>query len=210
MWLTLSQNARVTVIVAVTLVAYWGVQGAYGLLTHETLSLLKCVSLVTIMVGTCLVIFFNKAWRWAWHKFPFLSVLVFPDLTGFWRGHFFSTWVNPETGKNPDPIPVKFWIRQSLFQVSIQTLTRESPSQSTRFFIEADPSTQRFKIWYSYANTPDPSVRHRSAPHEGVAYLTSDPSTGKNQLVGNYYTDRLTSGRIEIQRISRNPDASGK
>jgi hypothetical protein len=35
----------------------------------------------------------------------------------------------------------------------------------------------RFRFWYSYDNTPRAEYRHRSARHEGVAWLELDIDT---------------------------------
>ena len=77
----------------------------------------------------------------------------------------------------------------------------ESTSYSTRCLLEADREAGRFRFWYSYDNNPRAQYRHRSARHEGVAWLELDIDTDPERLVGDYYTDRRTSGDIDVRRL---------
>ena len=114
-----------------------------------------------------------------------------------------STWINPETGQRLPPIPTTIWIRQSLFTTSIKLRTGESTSYSKRCLLEADPDAGRFRFWYSYDNDPKAEFRYRSARHEGVAWLEMDLDADPEHLVGYYYTERKTSGDMDVQRTSR-------
>jgi hypothetical protein len=61
--------------------------------------------------------------------------------------------------------------------------------EPARCFLERFPETAQFRIWYSYNNDPKALVRHRSSPHEGVAYLELDGNAGPSHLTGRYYTE---------------------
>jgi len=143
-----------------------------------------------------------------WRKFPAIARKTFPDLNGTWEGTLVSTWIDPETKKPSPPIPVTIWIRQTLFSVSIKLRTGESTSHSTRCVLEAEPDAGRFRVWYSYDNRPRAEVAHRSARHEGVAWLEMDIDADPSRLAGQYYTDRRTTGDIDVRRVSRNVRAS--
>ncbi|MGX9105215.1 Cap15 family cyclic dinucleotide receptor domain-containing protein, partial [Escherichia coli] len=92
------------------------------------------------------------------------------------------------------PIPTEVTIRQRLFATSVSLKTGESESHSTRCLLERLTDIGRFRVWYSYNNDPVAQVRHRSSPHEGVAFLEFDPDAGPDRLTGRYYTARKTTG----------------
>jgi hypothetical protein len=81
--------------------------------------------------------------------------------------------------------------------------TTESSSHSTRTLPEADREAQRFRVWYSYENRPDAAYSHRSSRHDGVAWLEMDYERDPNRLAGQYFTERKTSGDIDVRRVSR-------
>jgi hypothetical protein len=94
-------------------------------------------------------------------------------------------------------------IRQGLLFISVKMRTAESSSHSTRSLPEADREAQRFRVWYSYENRPDAAFSHRSSRHDGVAWLEMDYERDPDRLVGQYFTERKTSGDIEVRRASR-------
>jgi hypothetical protein len=145
----------------------------------------------------------SAVWRRLWARFPWIGRKLFPDLTGTWEGHLISTWINPETGQRLPPIPATIWIRQGLFTTSIKLRTGESISYSNRCLLEADPDAGRFRFWYSYDNDPKAEFRYRSARHEGVAWLEMDIDADPERLIGYYYTERKTSGDMDVRRTSR-------
>jgi hypothetical protein len=102
------------------------------------------------------------------------------------------------------PIPVTIWIRRGLFVTSIKQRTGESTSYSIRCWLDASPEAGRFRFWYSYDNTPQAQYRDRSARHEGIAWLEADIDADSERLSGCYYTDRKTSGDLDIRRVDRN------
>src|SRR5258708_6999820 len=71
----------------------------------------KTVPLVVI-IATLFVLY---GWRWRGF-YPWL--VSFPNLNGTWKGFIQTTWINPETGKTPGPIPAILTIKQSFIRVS--------------------------------------------------------------------------------------------
>jgi hypothetical protein len=160
------------------------------------------VSFVATVIGSIIVIAANWAWRWVWQKFPALNRVFFPDLNGVWEGVLVSTWVDPKTGQTPAPIPAEVLIRQSVLSISIKQKTGESVSWSTRVIPEAEPEADRYRFWYSYSNKPKAAVSHRSCSHDGVAWLEIALTEDPDELQGQYYTSRRTSGDIVLRRTS--------
>jgi hypothetical protein len=46
-------------------------------------------------------------------------------------------------------------------------------------------------------------VAHRSNRHDGIAWLEMDYERHPDRLVGQYFTDRRTTGDIELTRTNR-------
>jgi hypothetical protein len=139
---------------------------------------------------------------WLWKLQIFQGLLVpFPYIEGTWTGHLKSTWVNPETGESPAPIPVKLIIKQSFSHICCRIYTGESRSKSYIADFDIDKDSGATYLVYSYANQPGADVRHRSEIHNGTAQLEISDS-GK-QLVGNYWTDRKTTGKLELEFSNR-------
>jgi hypothetical protein len=200
MWSLLGRKAQVTTILAAGLLSAWAIDAVYALWLHREPGAVKILSLAVTIVGTVLAIAAELSWRWVWRKIPLLSRKAFPDLNGKWTGTLQSTWKDPDTGQSIAPIPTEITVRQGLFSTSVSLKTAESESHSTRCILERLADIGRFRIWYSYNNDPIARVRHRSSPHEGVAFLESDPDKGSDSLTGRYYTARKTTGDIEVTR----------
>jgi hypothetical protein len=206
MWGLLSRRTQVIVIAGAAIVLAWGIEGAAALFTGKPPSPLKLISLVVTIISSGIVALGTAVWRRLWDQFPIIGRKLFPDLTGTWAGELVSTWKNPATGQSTAPIPVTIWIRQGIFSTSIKLRSGESTSYSTRCLLEADQEAGRFRFWYSYDNNPRAQYRHRSARHEGVAWLELDIDTDPERLVGCYYTDRKTSGDIDVRRLKSSVD----
>ena len=201
MWALVPRKTQILVVAALSIVLAWGIEAAAGLVTSKPPSELKFISLVASIISVVGAGIAGATWRWIWRRFPILGRKTFPDLSGTWRGELVSTWKNPATGQGVPPIPITIWIRQGLFSTSIKLRTGESTSYSTRCLLEAYREAGRFRFWYSYDNTPQAEYRHRSARHEGVAWLELDIDTDPERLIGCYYTDRKTSGDMDVRRV---------
>lgn len=200
MWQLISRPKQVTILVALTVIVILAMQAAADLWGSQTPPLYKTVSLVAFVVGTVFAMIANLVWRWFWRRLPILNKWLFPDLNGRWIGTLQSTWADPATGSSPGPISTEVTVRQTLFDVSVKMKTGESCSYSTRVIPEAEPQADRYRLWYSYDNRPVASVQHRSTPHEGVAWLEIALADDPNQLTGQYYTSRKTTGDIKVMR----------
>lgn len=203
MWSLLSKQTQATVVVGLALITVWALEGVWRFASGTSPAPIHFVSIVVFLIATAAATFASACWRLIWRLFPIIGRKFFPDLTGTWQGHLLSTWIDPATGKQKPPIPITIWIRQGIFQTSIKLRSGESTSYSKRCLLEAFPEAGRFRVWYSYDNDPKAEFRHRSARHEGVAWLEVDVDTDARRLNGCYYTDRKTSGDIDVKRTSR-------
>ncbi len=201
MWSLLSRKWQVTLIVAAGVILAWSVDAIWSIAFKESAGLVKVVSLAVAGITTVGAFALERSWRRVWERFPWLGQRTFPDLNGVWKGTLISTWTDPESEMAPDPISVEITIRQGLFSTHVSLATNESKSHSTRCILEPVYDTRRYRIWYSYSNEPRAQMRHRSAPHEGVAYLELDVGEHPTRLTGRYYTARKTTGDISVKRL---------
>jgi hypothetical protein len=145
-----------------------------------------CISMSVTVIGLISVVFS----KWLW-KFKFFSgwLVLVPDLNGIWRGTIRSTWKG-----NVDPIATSLSIKQSLFSISCVIKTKESKSQSITCDFVMDEKNQMKQLTYTYLNVPKAIYKDRSQIHYGSTILDIED----NRLTGDYWTDRKTTGRIEL------------
>lgn len=162
-------------------------------------ALLKLPEVVTIYLVLSFI--FTK---WVW-RLPILQgwLIKYPDLQGTWQGNLQTTWKNPETGKIPGPIPMILVIKQSFDTINCVMHTQESTSYSNASMLSEDDESGIQRISYNYTNTPDTTIRGRSAIHYGAAILRIIKEDNKYLLAGEYWTSRSTAGNISLTLRSK-------
>lgn len=146
-----------------------------------------------------LFVFVKWAWRWGVFRGWLVNT---PVLHGTWRGQLQTTWRDPKTGSVTEPIEIYVAIRQTFLSVHVTMYTRESVSQSEAASICLDEDRGVRLLNYSYANVPSAAVRDRSQIHYGAARLRIilKPELA---LEGEYWTDRMSSGHIDLRFASQ-------
>lgn len=144
--------------------------------------------------------FTRNAWRWR----VFQGWLVpFPNLQGTWAGTIHTTWTAAvREAVPPDPIPVLLVIRQSFSSLTCLMYSKESTSSSGAATIDAKDGSGQPELSFIYNNQPRAIVRDRSQIHEGAAVLRVVMKP-KRMLEGRYWTDRKTTGEIQVLFRSR-------
>lgn len=150
----------------------------------------------TVSVYLILRIIFTQ-WIWRWSIFRGWLVR-FPDLQGTWEGQLKTTWRDPKTGKIPSPISLIIVIKQSYDSIICTMQTEESSSTSGAILLNEDEKSEVFYLSYLYLNKSDPIIRERSRIHDGAAVLQVI-KTPKRKLKGEYWTNRMTTGSIEVK-----------
>lgn len=142
--------------------------------------------------------------KWIW-RLPVLQgwLIRYPDLQGTWQGNLQTTWKNPETGKIPGPIPLILVIKQSFNSINCVMHTQESTSYSNASMLSEDDESGIQRISYNYTNTPDITIRGRSAIHHGAAILRIVKKGKQYSLTGEYWTSRNTGGNISLTLRSK-------
>lgn len=134
--------------------------------------------------------------RWLWRFGPISRLLKRPMLHGTWRGQLMSSWVDPKTGKQIDPIEAYVAFKQTYSGVSMRLMTKESNSRSLVAALEN--SDDHVPVLAStYINIPQLLIQGRSRIHHG-ALLLEVHGNPTERLIGTYWTDRDTKGQLNL------------
>jgi hypothetical protein len=137
-------------------------------------------------------------WRKKWLQKWFVSM---PDLIGTWDVVIKSDWINPETGEITPPIHCFMGVKQTLSTIQMHLMTLESESWFSAYSIKESKSGHGYQITAVYTNKPDVHLRNdRSSMHLGALVMDTH---GENELlpqsiIGEYWTDRKTTGLIKL------------
>ena len=142
------------------------------------------------------MIFISWAWKW---KIFYPWLVPYPNLSGDWTGYIKSNW----DGKKDEKIPTKVSISQTFFNIQVRIKTGESRSYSIGASFDIDKERGFQQLFYSYLNTPKSSVRKRSEIHYGSTLLNFE-GFKVNEMEGEYWTDRETTGEIHITKTLPN------
>src|SRR5712692_4644979 len=171
-----------------TAVAVWAI---VLLVSGQKLSsnLLRPVSMVTSIVVLLSIAF--ELWLW---KLPFLHgwLVKRPVIEGTWRAELRSNWKDPASGAVIPPVEGYVVIRQSLLNLSLRLLTKESSSRlvGTEIVCSVDGL---YCVSGVYRNEPRYQDRSHSEIHFGAVWLQVI-DTPTQMLEGHYWTDRNSAG----------------
>jgi len=175
-----------------TAVAVWAIA---LLVSGQKLSsdLLRPLSTVTSVMVLLSVAF--ELWLW---KLPFLHgwLVKRPVIEGTWRVELRSNWKDPVTGAGIPPVDGYVVIRQSLLNLSLRLLTKESSSSlvGTEIVCSVDGL---YCVSGVYRNEPRYQDRGHSQIHYGAVWLQV-VDTPTQMLQGHYWTDRQTAGDMVL------------
>lgn len=180
-----------TVLIASAIV-YGGIAWLLGIqLTWTHLTPFGAVLTVVTLLGTLFE-------RVLWSLWPITLFAKIPDLHGVWTLTLKSTYVDPATGKQKEPINGTATIRQTYSTLSIRTVT---PSQ-TSFLIAHHiirHADNVYEVTGVYQSDPEIELRgEESEIHYGAFRYRLDEAA--TTLTGHYWTDRNTRGRVSLTR----------
>jgi hypothetical protein len=153
---------------------------------------LKYVGAITSVVVVLLLIFDRWAWRWV----P-LAMSKRPNLQGTWKAQLHYQWPDGAPTKTKDCFII---IRQTYSTVTVAMLFDISDSESKSAAI-VDSNGQR-SLWWSYLSIAHTLEQQDNPPHRGAAALVISPQP-KLALVGDYWTERKTRGRLTTSGRSK-------
>lgn len=156
--------------------------------------------LPTVLTVDMVLFWFFVKWIW---KVKWLQgwLVPFPDLNGTWKGKISSLWKDSASGVKTKSIDVALVIKQTFLNITCIVKSEESESISYVASFLIHPDTGQKQLVYSYFNKPKPSVRDRSAFHDGTVLLNIIISDKRISLEGEYWTSRKTTGEIHLEKI---------
>ncbi len=160
---------------------------------------------VTVVSGAVTIFVFLRAGfeRFAW-RWPGVRRLVSqPDLGGTWHGHLRPRARNLHAGSALSSIEVTFIVHQTHGQISLTMTSAESRSVTVVASLAQDAPGE-WAVIAAYRSEPNLEVRENSPIHFGCFRLrVINASTPR--LAGHYWTDRATSGEIDVALLTRQP-----
>lgn len=145
-------------------------------------------------VGTlsvALVGFERFAWRWPLVRWAVRR----PDLCGTWQGTLVSDYEGVKSRHE-----VCLVVHQTFATLRLSLLTRESQSHAMAASV-VEEADGRVSVFYGYRNDPRLEHQGRSRPHRGAVQVwVAEDGRG---LAGEYWTDRRTTGSLELRLVSR-------
>lgn len=163
-----------------------------------SISWLQPLSVVTGILLLLIAIFD----RWLW-RLPFLWgwFVRRPYVGGTWQAKVISNWIDPETDKQIQPISAYVAIWQTYSSLSFRLMTSESAGDliGSEIISNKDGTARIAAI---YRNEPRQMLRSHSPIHNG-AMLLQCAGAVPTSITGNYWTDRVTHGEIELRNRHR-------
>ena len=175
----------------------------YRIQGSPDLNLKTILQILSIVVSIDLVFYWLFA-RFLW-KIPIFKnwLIPFPNLNGTWKGEIHTTWIDPETGERPGPIPAILTIKQSFLNISCVMRTAEMTSRSITSDFVLDKENQLERLIYTYDSNPIQTVKERNPQHCGTTAFEIVREKKKIKLAGGYWTDRKTTGTIEMNFLKK-------
>jgi hypothetical protein len=193
-----SAIAAVVVLVALVLYAAYRVEQPQNL---DAVSIFQLLETTVTVMGLLAAAFIGFAWRWPIFQGWLVCV---PDLTGTWRGTLVPLIKSDGTLIAGEPIPTTILVRQSSFDVRVTLHTAGMDSRSYSGEVIADEESGEQRLTYSYTTDPSLGTRESNPRHDGTALLSL--RVDHRELVGRYWTDRLTRGDIKVRFVDRKQD----
>ncbi|MES2528873.1 MAG: hypothetical protein V4598_17435 [Bdellovibrionota bacterium] len=145
---------------------------------------------------TLLARFLFIKWIWKWKCLSFLRIFHnVPVIEGKWMGSYTSTHNDGVTGN----VEVSIY-QPTIFKFHITQNTGESLSLSKGEWLE-ERQDKVVELHFSYFNTPDASVRSVSPMSTGFATYQLVETTVPRKLLGNYFTDRKSTGKVILEEV---------
>jgi hypothetical protein len=159
----------------------------------------------TVVSALVMLSILTEHWFW---RIMWLNKAIFktPDLRGTWHVEMKSEYVDPETGKQKDPIECYYCVTQSLSKLQMHLMTPESESWLIASSIDPSPKGLGFQISAVYTNRPGIHQRgKKSEIHYGAFIMEThgDSDTQPSRIIGEYWTDRITRGALEGSLLTR-------
>ena len=185
---------RVFAIASVAIAALLALPHSYFLQTDLIATWVKYLG-VGITISTLLL---GLLARRAWTSAKLERWLGRQRVHGLWWGTL-DTDYGKKDGKGMDPIAIAFVIRQTYLTVSIQSYTIKQPAKSTMENLHADAKTTDTQMSYVFEMKRTAHGENKLTVGFGQLVLID----GGSKLVGDYWTNSPTQGRLHLSLVRR-------
>jgi len=121
---------------------------------------------------------------------------------GLWWGELFTDFKSTAHAPPMNPIQIAFVIKQTYFFLTIQSYTQMQPARSTLETLVVDPRSAQAQLQYVFEMRRLHLGENKITSGYGDLRLTSNDL----RLEGHYWTNSLTSGRLELDLVTRDCD----
>lgn len=136
------------------------------------------------------------AWRWT----PRVQEAVFPYLGGEWIGELRFHGPNGAGDRE-----VSLVVNHSLLKTVMILDSDESTSRTLVVHAERDSGTERDRLYYVYLNERKEGVRGAGEQYRGLAVLRVEIAAGSTFLLGDYFTERQSTGTLKLTLQRHHP-----
>lgn len=165
----------------------------------DPLTVFVQTAFTAIGIPPFLVLVFSKLnWTRSWLAWLLGRRMVH----GLWWGELFTEFKSTDADKPMDPIQIAFVIKQTYFFLTIQSYTQMQPAHSTFETLVVDPRSARAHLQYVFEMQRLHLGENRITTGYGNLRLTWNDS----RLEGHYWTNSPTSGRVELDFVTRDCD----
>lgn len=164
-----------------------------GLLSQDEIgetifSIIRWSSFIVILITVAATVL----WRWITP----IQMSIFPYLGGKWSGEILF-----DSGGTTRSNSVSIEIKHKVFEIKMLFESEESKSRPLTTHAEKEIDFERFRLFYVFQNERKEGAPNAGRSYKGVAVLRVD----HRKLIGDYFTEAKTSGRIILERDSTNP-----
>jgi len=168
--------------------------------TAITLAFFKPLSFITGAAIFFIGVFDKWLWKWKILHPWFVST---PNISGTWQAEINSSWIDKTTGKQSNNIEAYFIIKQTLSNIKVTLLTKESHSELIGGELVKDKNNGKYCITGVYLNEPKLLKVKQSPMHYGALFCKITFSKKSITINGCYWTSRETKGEINFLKRSR-------
>ena len=184
----------IAVVYAILVVVCSTVISQFGEEAWEAGRLIKFALSGAAVLEGVLMVGMNFGWRWLWQCVPALNRWVYPDIGGEWKITI-NWWGEGEEGI----VDAKAIIRQDLLRMSMEVRSDKSESGTLIAEPRKDQESGTPFLYYVYLVTPKLTDEKAGSPYFGAARLKFFEGKGE-ELSGNYWTSKQTSGHFRLSR----------
>lgn len=152
------------------------------------------------LAAPTLIMLIVRKLKW---KYPWLSRLLGRRMVhGLWWGELNSDYVKNSGDAPLPPIPIAFVIRQTYLTLSIRSYTSALPGESILETLHAHPVTGDANLRYVYQMIRRANAENKATLGYGDLVLGGEDK----ELVGDYWTNSPSTGRICLTLLTRDCD----